>query len=243
MSITRRKRESPVNPLAKQFKALEDRHIRLSDRPLSDAVRIVTYETVTGPMPYPDVEAMAPADRDRFCDLIDDIRAGNIEPGYATDLEALRDRYPKVPKIYNFLSVAYANADSDDDYRRIVNETWARFPRYVFGMANYLRQCMTDGRMDEAERILGNRLLIKAMYPERDVFHVSEDRSFMAVVIEYLIRQRRIDDAEAHLNLLKATHPDHPVTRHVTRLFDYAVLLDAVSNLAQRRKRKRNRRR
>lgn len=195
-------------------------------------LQLLECEITCEPIPDPLIEAMPPVDRKKFRELermLQEQRYDMVE-----ELEQFRDRHPQVPKIYNYLMVAYQAAGRFQDAERLIEETYQRFPNYLFGLTNYVRLCLMEGRVDEATTLLGGKLHIRLMYPHRRCFHVSEFSAYTGTVAEYLFWTGKVDVALTHLRMLEEINPDHPITRHVQRLLRGGAIFKSPAGVIRR---------
>ena len=54
----------------------------------------------------------------------------------------------------------------------------AEHPDYLFGKINLATEYWKKGEIDKIPEVLGEALDIKALYPERDIFHIDEVVNF-----------------------------------------------------------------
>jgi len=200
-----------------------------------DVVRLLECKITREPMSDPLIDAMPPEDRHRFDELGELVheQCGDL----VEELEHFQEKYPNVPIIYNYLTAVYQAAGRSEEAERLIEETYQRFPDYLFALTNYVSLRLTQNRMDEVEAVLDGRLHICMMYAHRRCFHISEVTAFMGMIIEYLFLTEKLDAARSHLKLLKDINPDHPITRHAQRLLrksaPLALLAKAMRRLAK----------
>lgn len=197
-----------------------------------EVVALLECEITPEPILDPRIEAMPPDDRESFRELeraVFDGHAGNV----VEELEQFEDRYPQIPIIKNHLMIAYEEVGRSEEAEQLAQETFQRFPRYLFGLTNYVRFCLFNGRIDEAADILGDKLHICLMYPDRHRFHISEFTAYTAVVVEFLFLTGREDAARSHFRALKKVNPDHPMTLFLQHLLDYGSLVKVLRRFRQ----------
>ena len=61
------------------------------------------------------------------------------------ELVALVNKYPHLPMLYNYLSVAYSRAGKREKAEEIVRENYQLNPDYLFARLNYAELCRTQG--------------------------------------------------------------------------------------------------
>lgn len=200
-----------------------------SDPNIPCVVQLLEIEITREPMHDPAAEVMSDADRDRLIELGEAVAGG--ASGRCDELRSLRSRYPDIPKIWNYLAVAYQNEDRWDEMFQLLEETHRRFPDYLFGLTGYCELCMTRGNFAEVERLLGRRLHVRLMYPDRRLFHVSEVLAFEAVVARYLWHQDAMEAALSHLAIMMDLSPDHPQTLQTAALLRRRPLLPRLKRM------------
>ena len=65
----------------------------------------------------------------------------------APRLRALIDKYPDIPVLYNYLTVAYTLMKEQKSADELVLETYRRFPDYLFAKAAYAEICLNADRL------------------------------------------------------------------------------------------------
>jgi tetratricopeptide (TPR) repeat protein len=130
-------------------------------------------------------------------------------------LEELIKKYPKVPQLYNFISVAYSNLNDKGKSKYYAEKNYQNNPDYLFAKLNYAEICMIEGNYDKVPEILDNKFDIKAMYPERDVFHITEVVGFMGIAGLYFACIGKEEQAELFYKGLKKLAPSHPYTKRL----------------------------
>ncbi len=199
-----------LNPIEAEYAVEPDKPVVLEP---------IECEITFEPLPDPLLDALPEPDRERRDELAARVHSGR-GAGAAEELERLRDKYPHIPKLWNHLMVAYQDLGRFDEAYRTIEESFRRFPDYLFALTNYCLLCLSRGSVDEVEALLGKKLHVKLMYPHRNVFHVSEFIAFTGMVSEFLCVTGRPDAARTHLEMLQELAPVHPITHHVERLLD-----------------------
>lgn len=124
-------------------------------------------------------------------------------------LSRLIEQYPKVPMLKNFLSVAYEVKGNRKKSLEIHQWLLDEHPDYLFARLNQANICIEKGELDKVPGLLGEELEIKQLYPERDVFHLSEVTSYLKNAIRYLTAIGNLEQAEKKLKMLQEIAPEH----------------------------------
>ena len=144
----------------------------------------------------------------------------DVDPeGAIPGLNEMLHRYPNLPQIYNYLTVAYSRIGEHEKAEKIAEENYKKNPRYLFAKLNYAEICIQKNEFDKVPEIFEGKFDIKALYPDRDVFHITEVVSFWGVAGLYFAAIGKEDTARIfYKNLLKFV-PDHPYTQKMARHF------------------------
>ncbi len=118
-------------------------------------------------------------------------------------LERLVEQYPRVPALYNYLSIAYMHHGNSVKFDKLNDLMVTRFPDYSVSRINQATRYIVNKDFDKAEEILGNSMELTAFLPNRRVYHVSEVAQFYETTVRFFLRKRQFDVAESRLNMLK----------------------------------------
>jgi len=130
-------------------------------------------------------------------------------------LEELIKKYPEVPQLYNFISAAYSNLNDKQKSKYYIETNYQKNQDYLFAKLNYAELCMMEGNYEKVPDIFNNKFDIKAMYPERDVFHITEVVSFMGIAGLYFAHIGKEEQTEIFYEGLKELAPNHPYTKRL----------------------------
>ena len=167
--------------------AITDARYRRLPRPVRDAIERLHYESQTRP-------------RKAIPELLDWI-----------------EQYPRVPILYNYLSVAYSATGQADKMRATVEENYRRNPDYLFARLNYAELCLADGDYEQVAKILDHKFDLKLLYPKRKRFHISEFANFAGLVGYYFFETGDRDMAATYYDVLKQFAPGYPMTKRLRR--------------------------
>jgi hypothetical protein len=130
-------------------------------------------------------------------------------------LEAMIEEYPQVPKLWNHLAIAYQSAGREQDYQRVVEETYRRFPDYLFGIINYAMLRLHEGHPEEIPTILRGTFVLHELQGGRMTFHISEVISFYGLLACYFLEIGDREKGARNLDAMEVLDPDHPMTVQV----------------------------
>ena len=118
--------------------------------------------------------------------------------------------YPKAPILKNYLTVAYNSKGIQSKAIEINKWLLAEHPDYLFGKLNLAYHYLAKKDFEKIEEILGSQMDIKALYPDRDLFHEGEVTSFFVFAINYFLEIGDMDAADIRLQILQDIAPKHP---------------------------------
>jgi tetratricopeptide (TPR) repeat protein len=184
-----------------------------------------SYDITTEPLPLPE-------EPDSFLDQSTaDLRANLHNDVFENpksvipQLEPLLARHPDSRILMNWLSAAYSRVGRDDDANQILKRNYFAHPNYLFARLNYAQMLMREDRIDDAAEVMEYKWDLKALYPHRDVFHLTEFLAFGNVAVEYFTRSGDPESAENIYEVMKDMAPDHEVTLMAEDLLGRFTLL------------------
>ena len=167
--------------------------------------------------------------KNQIQDLYFDIHKGN--KSVIPIILKLIQKFPKSPQLKNCLSIAYNNlgeiGKSEEVNRWILKE----HPDYLFGILNIAAAYFHRDEMDKITELLGEKMELKDLYPNRDVFYVDEFTSFTKFAIQYFFETGNLEAAESKLNLLDELFPDHQDTKSAKDWFHFRLLERGIRGL------------
>ncbi len=186
----------------------------------------ITYE----PLDNKDENLPKPV-KDRLQDLYEMLR-GNPKQ-VIEELLVLKENYPNVPRLYNFLSAAYEAIGDRTATREIIIKNYQQNPEYLFAKLNYAQICLMDGDFDKIPEIFGGQFDLKLLYPNRNCFHVTEFAGFTGVTCAYFAATGKQETAQLLYKSLLEVAPDSNMIEFARRFF-YPSLLTKLMNLMKR---------
>jgi tetratricopeptide (TPR) repeat protein len=181
-------------------------------------VRLYNYQISFEPMEDPQIAALPPEARERIertAELLQE------RPRKAlAELERLVKEFPHLPPLHNHLTIARRDAGDHAGAIRLIRETYERFPDYLFGMTNYALLRLQDGHPEEVPEILRHAPDLPALFPGREVFHVSEYAAFHSTVAEYHLAIGEEEQARQRYESLLEICPEHPLVVRLGTLLE-----------------------
>ncbi len=139
-------------------------------------------------------------------------------------LTALIEKYPDVPLLYNYLTMAYKGTKQEEKAKEIIEKNYQQHPDYLFAKLNYAQLCLENNLLERIPEIFDGKFELGLLYPDRNEFHISEVVGFYATLTLYHIETEDYQQAKTLLKLLKKVAPDYPQTKLIEREVLYALL-------------------
>lgn len=118
------------------------------------------------------------------------------------------EQYPDNPQLKNYLSVLFGLLNDTkkiyDTNKWIIEE----HPDYLFGKLNLANEYYLKQEYDKIPDVLGHEMELKALYPERDTFHLSEVISFLKCAVLYFTAIGDIEQAKIRYDIMYELAPD-----------------------------------
>jgi tetratricopeptide (TPR) repeat protein len=127
-------------------------------------------------------------------------------------LVKLITKYPQVPVLYNYLKASYDATGQSDKSEVLLEQLYRKYPDYLFAKTQYAFRCLRLGSLEQIPIIFQNKFDLKMLYPNREVFHISEFTAFTGLMALY---HQSIEDsrtAKKHYWRLKNLAPAHKLT-------------------------------
>jgi tetratricopeptide (TPR) repeat protein len=148
-------------------------------------------------------------------------------------LKAILDKFPDSRALRNWLIVAYTSAGDGASAERETRDLYARHPDYLFAKLGVAELCLKQGNLDEFEAIFDKKFDLKLMYPERNVFHVSEHVAFAMIMMMYYLRIKQDRAAQLYYNMMEEIAPNHPLTKQARNMMLKPLLRRSIERLAR----------
>ena len=90
-------------------------------------------------------------------------------------------KYPKTPQFKNYLAVLFESIGEKQKAEDVSVYIFQQHPNYLFGRINLAYQYFKKQKYFEMVDLLGDKVELKDLYPEREVFHIDEYINYMKV--------------------------------------------------------------
>jgi tetratricopeptide (TPR) repeat protein len=174
-------------------------------------VQLVEYEITSEPVLEPSYKRLPSSVKDAIDRLYYESQK---HPRQAIpELVELIEKYPHVPVLYNYLSIAYSCSGQMEKAEKVIRENYQRNPDYLFARLNYAELYRAEGDYEKIAEILENKFDLKLLYPKRKQFHISEVANFMGLVGIYFFETGERKVAERYYSILEEIAPRFPMTK------------------------------
>lgn len=165
-------------------------------------IELSTYEITYGPIQ----REKLPREINSQLEEIHDLVASDPKQAIAR-LQALKDKYPNAPVLYNYLSAAYSRIGDNKASMDLAQENYRANPDYLFAKVNYAQMCLYKGDAARIPEIFGEKYDLKQLYPHRNRFHATEFTAFTGVMCAYFAAIGRRETAERLYKALEQVDP------------------------------------
>jgi len=174
-------------------------------------VQIIEYEITSEPIAESQYDRLPHHVKDAIKRLHDEAQKNPQE--VIPELLDLVEKYPNVPILYNYLSVAYSQSGQPEKAKEVVRENYRRNPDYLFARLNYAELYRASGDYDKIAEIFDHKFDLKLLYPKRKRFHVSEVAGFMGLMGIYFFETGERELSETYYEFLRQLVPEYPMTK------------------------------
>ena len=148
-------------------------------------------------------------DPDELADLHDLAVSGSARA--VPEIRRMLKKFPTSPQLLNYLHSAYKAQNSRRQADDVIKQLTALHPNYLFGRLALCQKDLDNNRFEQAAARLGPTLDIRDLYPERNVFHVSELRNYYYYATCLLAKRDEPELAQAVVEALEEIYPDNPL--------------------------------
>ncbi len=138
-------------------------------------------------------------------ELINDayhLSTGGKKSGIKTIQKYIK-RFPKIPHFKNYLVVLYTKTGNNYKANEINKILLNQHPDYLFGKLNLASSYYYKGQHLKMAEVLGYEMDLKALYPEKDTFQLSEVLNFLKITVLYYFAANDSEKAELNYETLK----------------------------------------
>jgi len=155
------------------------------------------------------------------------------------ELKDLIEKHPGTPQFMNYLTTYYRNTGNLKMAYEVNRELVNKHPNYLYGRINLAHQYLSEGRVEEVPKILGDYIELGKLYPERKIFHMDEVMSFDSAAVRYFVAVGDADQAEMRVEQMRKISGDSTATREAQEQLSYLILKQAAEVLQDENQNKR----
>ena len=152
-------------------------------------------------------------------------------------IKELIQKYPEEVAFKNYLVAAYNISGKQKKAIIANNELLKAHPDYLFARANAVVYLLKDKKadLDKVKALLGgDKMSLKSIYPNRDVFHISEVAAYYSGVGGYNLKIGNSEGAEEMLELLlDAGLEEHPLTEELGKKIIVFRMRDNLESISE----------
>ncbi len=133
------------------------------------------------------------------------------------ELKKLIARYPSFPTLRNYLHTIYQQRNQPRQAKQVLKDLAKFHPDYLFTRIGLALDALHANNAEAAVQALGPALDITKLYPERELFHVSELKNYYLAVALYQARSTDPMLACGLLAVIEVIDPDCDACRLIER--------------------------
>ncbi|GEM_PF-3030731 len=172
-----------------------------------------TFEYTDEPLDAPEFMALPEAIKEEYHALLDLIKIHSEEA--IEGCLNLVENYPQIAMFHNNLYTAYQSAGRSVEAHNILLKMRKQFPTYLFGLLNYITYLLNQERFEETFFLIDGKMDLHLMYPQRDLFQVSEVIAFYSVLGRFFAM---IDGAELAMRCIAILEEVGADPSHIKRI-------------------------
>ena len=168
------------------------------------------FEITTDPDLFREIMNIPPELQDHMNQLHRKAKKGGMK-----NIEYIKRKikqYPNVPTLKNYLSIALENTGNEEKSFEVNEWILKEHPGYLFGLVNKATEYYVKEEYERMPELMGEDMDIKALYPDREMFHLSEVVSFYLTAIMYFTAVGDLEAADSRLKFLQDVAPHEEAT-------------------------------
>lgn len=151
-------------------------------------------------------------------------------------LQKLIKKYPRNPQLKNYLATAYKEMGNLDMAMKTNDQLLKTNPKYFFGLVNKAFYYEENEEYVKMEELMGKGFDLKFLYPEREVFHISEFMIMQSLAVSFYTGTEDFEQAELRLNLMKEVERESDYVRRSENVLLNGRLNNTLKKLEEERK-------
>jgi tetratricopeptide (TPR) repeat protein len=140
-------------------------------------------------------------------------------------IEAI-EKYPHIPEFKNYLTVSYKSQGKLEKAYELNMQILKEHPDYLYAKMNLAKEYLYGNDYDSIPAILGEAMDIKALYPNRTLFHIIEMVNFYQIAVQYFIAKEDIENTDKSIEVLELLQKEFGEDLNLNEdLWRYSILL------------------
>ncbi|WP_162054061.1 tetratricopeptide repeat protein [Pontibacter pamirensis] len=111
-------------------------------------------------------------------------------------------KWPENPIFWNYLAMTYQQLGEDEKAEETIIQLHEQFPDYLHGKIMYAELLLDQEKADEVPAVFNNQFNLKGVYPNRDMFHISELVMFNFLMADYYLEEGNLYMANMYVKML-----------------------------------------
>ena len=135
---------------------------------------------------------------------------------YYQEIKTFCSKYPDSSEVVNLLTFAHLQNKNLLEAEKLIEETYWKYPHYLFARINYADQCIRKKKLSEINKIFP-LFDLKILYPEKKIFHISELRGYWILMAHYHQALKNREKALDYYETVCKIDPYHSATLHLKK--------------------------
>jgi len=149
------------------------------------------------------------------------------------ELNDLIKKHPSIPQFKTLLSLLYDKQGNHFMSNEVTRRLASLHPDYLHGKLHLANIAIANVEYEKVPEILGEAMDLKALYPDRDVFHYGEVFGFYQTTFLYFIGIENIEEARARLDVIEKIDTEFDLKTELFEFRRHLMLLSLDKHLKQ----------
>ena len=185
------------------------------------------------PLPYKvshtPIEYISPEKEALFYNLREQAKKG--KRGIIEKLLKNIKKYPHETSLKNYLYVAYTKKGRHDAARKTLHQTIKLHPDYLFVKLNLAEEYIREEKYEKVPELLGENMELEVLYPDQEVFHVTEVVSFFSTTALYFMGIGELEEAERRVKIIGEVEPDNSIADFLMKKLTAKKLVEMMAQM------------
>ncbi len=160
----------------------------------------------------------------------------NPKKSTVSKLQKLIKKYPENPQLKNYLTVVYKELGDYNKAMSYNDELLKQHPKYFFALVNKAYHYEFQKEYEKMKELLGTSFDLKKLYPEREVFHISEFMIMQMMAVSYYAGTGDMEQANLRLEFMKDVEKDSAFVQKAEEIMIAARRDDTLKRFTEEQK-------